>query len=388
MIYWIIHIAVLGVLSYTAFRFLKSDLPAFVFWLGLVLKLAAGIVLGYIFLEYNEKVDTFSFFESAKAGLNLADQPRSQFFIVLLRPLIRITGESYWITSLWLSFISYIACSYATVTFSAVYPILKNIFAACLLFIPSVVFWSSGVMKDALTFGATAALASIVVKYYKQSKISLGDFIVLMLSTFLLYKLKHYLLITSLLFIGSLIASVVLKKIETKWKWPLAALVFIAAFSSTQFIHPYLKINRLAWTLYVNNQIINQKTNENQLDIQIEDDTWPAVMKEVPKALYAGLFRPGINDQTPAWGWIHKIENLTLTVLLFLSLLLWVKLKPDIDWPLFIAASMCMLLLAILLPLSTPNLGSLVRYKNAYMPFLFLFATILPYQYLTSQSNE
>ena len=388
MTYWMIHIVSLGILSFTTFRFLKGDFPAVVFWLGLALKLAAGIMLGYIFLKYYKEGDTFFFFESARTALNLENQPRTQFFIILLRPLVQATGGSYWITSLWLSFISFIACWYATITFSAVYPVFKNVFVACLLFIPSVVFWSSGIMKDTIIFGAQVAFASIVVKYYKQSKILPGDIMILILGAFLLFKLKHYLFITSLLFIGSLIAGAVLKKITSKWKWPLAALILIVAFTSTQFIHPYLKVNRIAWTLYENNQSINQKTDKNQLNIQIGNDTWTAVIKEIPNALYAGLFRPGINDQTPAWGWIPKIENLALTVLLFLSLLLWVKLKPDIDFPLFVSAALCMLLLAILLPLSTPNPGSLVRYKNAYMPFLFLFVGILPYQYLTSQSGE
>ena len=141
--------------------------------------------------------------------------------------------------------------------------------------------------------------------------------------------------------------------------------------------------------LYQNNKAIIEKSDvEDELDIELQTETWSEILSNVPKALHAGLFRPSIYDQTPIWGWLHRAENLVLTILVLMSFILVLKEKPSVDWPLLIASICGILLLAILLPLSTPNFGTLVRYKNAYMPYLFLISFILPYRYIASQTEE
>lgn len=390
MIYWIIHIILLCAISYIAFRSMKGDFPIIAFWGGLILKLVAGLILGHIFYKYYGTGDTISFFDLANEG-NLStwtNEPRTQFFITLLTPLVRSTGGSYWIASIWLSFISFIGCWYSVVILSKIYPNIKNVIAACFLCIPSIVFWSSGLLKDSVSFAAFIITIILTIKFYKGIKFTLIDLIILLLGCFLLLKIKHYLLITYLIFLGIILSTMIFRKFKGKLKWIAAFAILLVALGATQIVHPYLKINRIAWTLYENNKTINEKSSSNHLDIVIEDDSWISVIREIPGALHAGLFRPNVLDKTPIWGWVHKIENLALSILLFLSILLVIKLKPPIDWPLFLASAFCILLLAALLPLSTPNFGTLVRYKNTFMPFLFLICSILPYQYFTSQSDE
>ncbi|WP_436515567.1 hypothetical protein [Ekhidna sp. To15] len=390
MTYWIIHIVIIGLLSYLLFRNLKSDYPLLIFWTALVAKLIAGIILGLIFYDYYGSGDTITFFEMAKSNgsENAENQPRTQFFVEFIRPIVQSSGGSYWITSLWVSFISFVAIWNAVIIFSKLYPKIKILFAASFLFIPSIVFWSSGIMKDAITFAALISIVAVALKFHNGVKLSVRDLLLLLIGAFILLKIKHYIFITSLLFCGILLSNFIFRKTEGTIKWYITLITIVAVFGMTQIIHPYLKVNRIAWTLYENNQAINQKSDSNQLDIVIEDDSWYSVLNEIPRALHAGLLRPSILDKTPVWGWIHKVENLILTMSIFLSLLLYVKLKPKIDWPLFIATSFCILLLATLLPLSTPNFGSLVRYKSTYMPFLFLISSILPYQYFSTKSSE
>ena len=388
MTYWIIHIVAIGLLAYLGSRYLVKEFPKTIYWIGLSLKLTAGVVLGFIFFDYYGSGDTIRIFEAAKSnGSAFQNEPRTLFFIKLIKPIIYLSGESYWIASIWLSFIGFLGCWYATEILSRFYTSIKYVIATCLLLIPTVVFWSAGLMKDTLTFAALAMAVTLVIKLYKESRLSILDMLLLTINVFLLFKLKHYLLITLVLFSSVLIATMLLKRIKGKWKWPLASVLFLVLISSTQFIHPYLTINRLSWTLYHNNQTFYKK-GATQMDIVIEDESRISVLKEVPKALHAGFFRPSVLDQTPVWGWIHRIENFILTVLIFLSLMLWIKLKPKVDSPLLTAAIICILILAVALPLSSPNFGSLVRYKNAYLPYLFLICSILPYQFLTSKSTE
>lgn len=388
MTYWIIHITLMGFFSYLSFRFLRGDFHDWVFWTGLVLKLVAGIILGLMFIYHFGSGDTITFFELAKEGTEIYNQPRTQFFVTLIRPIVLLSGGSYWITSLWISFISFVACWNALISLSRLYPKIKRLLAVCFLFIPSVVFWSSGVMKDALTFAALLTVIAVSLSLHNQAKLSLRDILLFLIGAFLLFKIKHYLLISTLIFFSILLSNLALKKMQGRTRWIVAIICLLVIWGSTQFIHPYLKVNRIAWALYENNHAINQQSDTMQLNIIIEDDSWISVIREVPNALHAGLFRPSILDKTPIWGWIHKVENLLLTTLMFLSLLLYIKLKPKMDWPLLIAATICILLLATMLPLSTPNFGTLVRYKNAFMPFLFLMSSILPYQYFNAKSIE
>ncbi len=391
MIFWILHIITLGLIAYLSFRKLKSSFHPVVFWLGMLLKLTAGIILGHIFYEYYGSGDTIYFFDLANNGnqISLPNQPRTSFFVSALKPLVWLTGGSYWIVSLWLSLFSFLACWYATILLVEVFPFQKNLVAICLLFIPTIIFWSSGVMKDTLSFAAMVASVTVLVKFHKHGYVSIQNMVILLLSSILLFKIKHYLLIVLLIFGGALVANWLLNKIEGRVKWILTIAVLGLALVSTQLIHPYLKITRIAQTVYENNQAIIKNTNpEDQLDLVINDAKLVSVLREVPKAIHIGLFRPSVIDNTVTMGWIHKIENLILTTLIFLSLLLCFKLKPTIDWPLLSISISCILLLAIMLPLSSPNFGSLVRYKNAYMPFLFMLSGFLPYTYLTSKSSE
>ncbi len=390
MIYWILHIAALLGLSYLSFRLLKSNLPSWTFWVALGLKLLAGIVLGLIFYEYYGTGDTITFFEAAKNlnSENLKDQPRTQFFITLLSPLALSTGGSYWLTSLWLSFISFLATWYATIIIIRLFPDLKAVISVSFLFIPSVVFWSSGILKDTIAFASLVVLVALTIKCYRLFSASVLEITIVILTGVTLFQIKHYLFITYLIFGGTLMASALFRRLNGAGRWAVASLILVLALTSTQFIHPYLEIDRIPWTLYENNRAILEKsTSEDQLDIVIENASWISVLSQVPGAFQAGLFRPSIYDPTPVWGWIHRIENLMLSILIIMSLILYFKLKPETDWMLFISSLLCILLLAVMLPLSTPNFGTLVRYKNVYTPYLFLISSILPYKYLTSKNG-
>lgn len=383
------HVLLLVFLSYLSFRFIKSDLNPFIFWIALILKLSAGIILGFIFYEYYGSGDSITFFESAKLAKSIENQPRTQFFIALLTPIVSLSGGSYWLTSLWLSLISFLASWFATITFIRIYPNLKVIILASFLFIPSIVFWSSGIMKDTLAYGAVMILVSLILKLYKQYKLRPIEILLILFASFILIQIKHYLFITLLLFGGILISILIFRKLSGKFKWVLTIVIFTTSILATQFIHPYLVLDRLPQTLYENNAAILEKSDSNsRLDIVIENDFWNAVIQEVPKALHAGLLRPNLTDSTPIWGWIHRIENFIVSLLIIMSILLCFKLKPSIDKPLLIAALVCILLLAIMLPLSTPNFGTLVRYKNPYMPYLILISGILPYKYFTSKTTD
>lgn len=404
MMYWVLHIIIIGGLGFLYQRKFGMHFSLVIYWTALVLKLSAGIILGFIFFEYYGIGDTISFHRQA---LDIADQPfneylatlfetssyrnslqpRVLFFTKLISIFLLISGGSYWITSLYLSLISFFASCYVVNVLSKIYPQFKWIYITSFLFIPTIVFWSSGVIKESITYSALIFLVVAFIKINKTNKLGLIEWLLSIIGLYIMWRVKHYLLITFLLFISFTWLIQLLKSSSNYTKWMTIPLLFVALIA-TQWVHPYLKIDRLPQTIYENNQAIISKTDvEDQLTIDIKTPTWSSVINEIPEAVRTGLFRPSLIDPTPIWGWIHRIENTVLILLMILSLLLLSKSKNDIDLAYVVAGLVSICLLATLLALTTPNFGTLVRYKTAFMPFLFLLSSILPFQYFTSKTS-
>ncbi|MEP5614163.1 MAG: hypothetical protein ABJP45_18060 [Cyclobacteriaceae bacterium] len=403
MISWVLHIILIGILGLIVYRAVKNEVSKLIFSTALGLRIITCIVAGFIFYNLYPG-DSISFYESAKATLDnhsvwsilssdfvtndYSKQPRVLFFIQILSVALMLSGGSYWIASLYFALLSFTTSIYFVVQFGRLFPSLKPLSVVFFLFLPSVLFWSSGILKDTISYSAFVIVVAQILKAQKGVKIKWLELGIGILALLVLFKIKHYLLIVSFLFAGITLSIYWFKKLEGIWKWIVAVPTLLILFAMTQFVHPYLKIDRIPQTIYENNQaIIGKTSSENQLDIFVEKPEWNSVLKEMPNSLYTGLFRPTIFDKTPTLGIVHKVENLVLLSLTFFSLLSWLRLKPKINWRLILPALFCIGLLATLLAMTTPNLGSLVRYRNAYLPFLFVLVSILPFQYLTSKAS-
>jgi len=407
MIYWLIHIPLIGLLAFFFFKRFQTNISATIYLLAFSLKLFAGLCLGWIFYHYYGHGDTIAFFEKSKTIASLpphdyfstifsssnyttASHPRILFFIKFLSFFTMITGNSYWLASMYLSLISFFSSWYFVVCLIKLFPPLKKVALVCFLFIPSIVFWSSGILKDTIAFSSLLFAIGTIIKVYHQKSVSVIEWILSIVAIFILFKLKHYLLITLLVFTGLLFFVRLIRKARPIYKIA-ALLAFIIAIATTQLIHPYLKFDRIGLTLYENNQaILNKSDPEDRLNISIDSPSIGSIVTVIPAALQTGLFRPSLFDRSPIWGWIHRIENTLLSILFVASIILYFKYRPEIDFPLILAALLAIVLLATMLTLSTPNFGSLVRYKNAFLPFFFLISSILPYRYLLqiSPSNS
>ncbi len=406
MIYWFIHILILSFLSYFAFKQLKSSFKPIIFWSAISLKLSLGIILGLIYYHYYGTGDSIIFFDKASEMAKLSalehwytliadssyannNHPRDLFFIKILSVFAKLTGSSYWIISLYLSFFSFIASWYFVITFIRIYPKYPVVTLISFLFIPSVVFWSSGILKDTISSTALVFSVAILLKGVYLKRSSILEIVIGSILLFLLFHLKHYLFITITLF-GALLFSLYLIKSSTKKiRWLFATAIFTITLFTTQHIHPYFKIDRIPQTIFeINKTILENSSTLDQNLVTVEEPTWNAVGRLAPYALFTGLFRPSIFNTTVAFGWIHRIENLILIIFSILSILILIKDKPNVDFELLIPALICISVLATMLALTTPNFGSLVRYRNAFLPFLFLIVSILPHQYLSSKAKE
>jgi hypothetical protein len=97
-----------------------------------------------------------------------------------------------------------------------------------------------------------------------------------------------------------------------------------------------------------------------------------SILSHSPKALLSGLFRPFVWEVHTSFQLLVAVENLVLILLFITSL---TKLKDSLRTEqrlLLFSTAVYIILLCIFLALSTPNYGTLSRYKTGFLSFFFL----------------
>ena len=105
---------------------------------------------------------------------------------------------SYFGTTVVFSLISFIGLWKLFLVFRRNYPLLENKMAFATLFIPSVVFWGSGILKDSLTIGMVGFLIYAVEQYFFRGRKGLKVLITIFLSASLIFYAKPYILVALL----------------------------------------------------------------------------------------------------------------------------------------------------------------------------------------------
>jgi len=191
-----------------------------------------GISLCFIYLFYYNGGDTIGYFEDATTVLNLFyknqlggiavfmgettvenhmlfdrttgyvssywNDPYAFFVVRFITPLVFITQKSYISTTILLSWICYGGVWRLYQVFCQEFPDLKKKLAIAILFIPSVAFWGSGILKDTITFASvcwfTYAIYQMVLPSKKSIFLLLKIGLQLFVSIYLIISLKPYVL--------------------------------------------------------------------------------------------------------------------------------------------------------------------------------------------------
>ena len=95
-----------------------------------------------------------------------------------------------------------------------------------------------------------------------------------------------------------------------------------------------------------------------------------SVLLNVPQALVSGIFRPFVWEAHNVTSMAAGVENLILLILTLMAIPSMPKLFSSPNRILVLAILTYILILATFLALSTPNLGTLSRYKVGFLPFL------------------
>ncbi len=401
---------------------------------GLYAKVLGGVFFSLIYFYYYKGGDTTSYFYSAVSMSKLAKMDpagyltvlfgennienrsffnmhtgypfgyvyfddRTFFVIRCISPLVILCLDSYLITTVVLSSLSYIGIWSAYSTFVSYFPQLKGQLAAAFLFMPSCIFWGSAILKDTFTLSALCLLIYALDQlFYKKRKFGMNIFN-LILSSLILISVKPYIFMVifpiSMIWISyfriinirnTLVRFVVLPAVVVGLA---AASVFTLQRMESQM--GKFSLDNAISTIEVSQADLtrSEQYGENYFDIGKFDGTWSGLMSKLPVATTAGLFRPYLWEANSFVMALGGMENLWLLLLALGTLF---KAGPRFlvrcisAIPILLMAFLFAIMFAFLIGVTTPNFGALVRFKIPLVP-LFVAALFIV-RYLRSISKQ
>ena len=282
---------------------------------------------------------------------------------------------------------------FATVSFTGVWalyftfyhmaPRLHAILAFSVLFVPSVVFWGSGIMKDTITLGALGWLTYSFYRVLILRKIQPVWIAVFLVSAWVLYVVKIYILLCFLPSLFFWISQDQLKRFPNPvLRFMLGpAVIGIAAglaFFSMKKLgeeDPRYNIDRLATTAQVTAEWIHYASEmEGGSTYTLGDfDFSPGGMaRKFLPAIVVTLYRPFLWEAHNIVMLVSAFESLAL---LMLTLYILYRAGPlnfmrqATSEPILVFAFLFSIIFAFAVGITSYNFGSLVRYKIPMLPF-------------------
>ena len=302
--------------------------------------------------------------------------------------------DSFFGCTVLVSIFSYLGVWRLYLMFTDAYPKLSKEMAYAVLFIPSVIFWGSGILKDTYTFAAACWFTySFYELSIKRRNIPLNSFMVV-LNAIILVSVKPY------IFLGLLpgcmvlivfnrmqrIESTFIKVVSFPMLFMVAALVGgLVVSRSAASLGAYGSVDTLLDKAVATQKDLKREAYEgNSFDIGDFEPTLAGVLTKAPAAIFAGLFRPTILDVRNVVMFMSAIEN-TAIIILFMYLLFMIGPFKFIRYltsePLAIFCFSFAIFFSFSVGLTTSNFGSLVRYKIPAMPFFVAGLFIIRYKW-------
>lgn len=379
-----------------------------IFWPALVFKSVAGICVGMIYVFYYKVGDTLIFFSD---GVLLADfaktntssyihflltsdfpgdtfvelsfgDRRAIFMDKIVSLFSLVSFDNYWLITFYLTLISFLASWYFVKQVHSSFPTTTGSAVVAFLFFPSITFWTSGMIKETIAMAGLYFICGIFIRVWTRKSLSLTSLATAILAVFMLWSLKYYF---AGIFLAVILATLLYRFITLRFQTTAQGgrghliwlTIFIILISTVTLLHPNFKLHRLLTVMVQNYEAFHRVSRpDGVIHFSGLEPTAVSMIVSSPKALFAGLFRPLFFDANNLFALLISIENICLMIAFLFALQFVGRLfSPDVG-VLLCAIVVYVILLAIFITLSTPNLGTLARYRVGYLPF-FVFLLLL-----------
>ena len=317
---------------------------------------------------------------------------RTWMVIRLLNPLVSLAFRSYLVTTVMLASVAYIGVWRCFRMFVGYFPSQMGKLAVAFLFVPSVIFWGSGVGKDTFTFSGTCFFVYAVDQWFFKRNRSFANAFGGVASAALVIYIKPYIFMALL---PSMLLWVLYARItgirNTLIRLVVVPMGFFVLVAGTIAILSGLgdKLgkfsldNAVATTMITNLDMTkNMDYSANYFDIGPMDGTWSGLLSRAPTAVFAALFRPRLDEARNPVMLISGLENAWLLWLVVSSLLhARIVFVPRFIFgnPIVLMCLSFSVVFGFVIGISTPNFGALVRFKIPMLPFFISGLVIINY---------
>lgn len=260
--------------------------------------------------------------------------------------------------------------------------------AIALFFIPSVVFWSSGILKDGWTLTASLVMFTNLYYIFISKKNIVKNIFWLLIWSYIAFSIRPYIFYVTigsgLIWVGFSAIKAIKSSFLRTIAMPFIILatwfvgITVLAQTSTLASSRYSSIDAMMETAHViQDDLRKEYYGGNSFDIGVFEPTVQGILSKFPAAVTAGLFRPFLWEANNILMLISGFESFMLMILVFYLI---VKTRIVGFFRVVSSDSLMISLLVFAITfsffvgLTTANFGALVRYR---IPGLLLFFILL-----------
>lgn len=265
------------------------------------------------------------------------------------------------------------------------YPHLHKQFAIAILYLPTFVFWSSGILKDPICTGAIGWITYSLYEIFYKKKNLISNTVIILIFGYLLFMIKVYILISYLpfFFLYLVLKNVnLIKSRILRISFVLGLIVLTVTMFTTVMQELAGTLGTYGGESITQNISTYQKAYAEQEDassnfsLGVEfDGTVSSLIKIAPAAIIATLYRPFFWESKKLSTLLSSAES--LAVMLFTLIVLYKSgpynfLRAILKDPVIMYCILFALLFALFVGATTANFGTLVRYKIPCIPFYII----------------
>ncbi len=392
---------------------------------GLYVKFFGAIFIALIYQYYYGGGDTYNFFHHSRVINSAFSDSFSTWWKLILRSSVETNPELYdyrirmfWYNdpasylvsvigavfgllnstsyipiALLFAFFSYTGIWAMYRTFTTLYPSLHKQLAVAFLFIPSIFVWGSAIFKDTVCMFGLGWLTYTVFRIFINKDFSVKNVFLLVLSFYLLYKVKIYILMAFLPALAIWLLTTYSSRIASnalRWVVRFAFIAFLlvafifAARLFAEELHKY-SLENIAETAATTRGWINYASGDegSAYDLGEFDPSIGGMIKKFPQAVVVTLFRPFPWEARKVIVLLSALEALAFVYFTFRAFRkrgLGSGFKMIFKDPNLFFCFTFSIIFAFAVGISSYNFGALSRYKIPCLPFYATMLIVLLYK--------
>lgn len=347
----------------------------------------------WMLLTDSKNIEVWNAFDANTGYMIYLQDSHAIVVVKLCWILCLVTFKSFIGMTILLAWISYWAIWRLYQLLLREFPHLSKEFAIALLFIPSVFFWGSGLLKDTITFSSVCLFASsygiIITQKHQYAK----NITLIIISSLLLIWIKPYiffaLLPGSILWYGGIqifrVDNHLIKSLTTPILITVSMLSgYLMLYLLSGVLGDYSLENVLDKAVITQMDLKSDYYQGSSFDIGDFDPSVRGILSKMPAAINAALFRPYLWETNTFTMLMSGIENFLLliyTIYLVIKLKIYNLFRLMFRHRILFFTVYFSIFFSFSVGLTTSNFGSLVRYKIPAIPFFLISLFIIASTY-------